>query len=138
MLNVRTRVKAAMVKESVLNTITKLRTRLQAVGDADPKVVKWLCKAFNSDAVMVGDVTQWNQIEANDSKLSTAGLNVKLIAKDGKVIWHATHADTYKESYGWLSALGDAVKGGADDTALDKALEMTAEKIVKKLPGASK
>jgi hypothetical protein len=132
------RVQGLMTNEKVLNAVTSLRTRLQSVGTADPKVVSWFCSALKCDAIFVGDVTQWNQVESGNNKLSTAGLNLKLVAKDGKVLWHATHSSTYTEQYGWMSALADTVKGGADDSALDKAAAMVTEAMVAKLPGADK
>jgi hypothetical protein len=94
------RVQGLMTDEKVLNAVTSLRTRLQAVGTADPKIVGYFCNVLKCDAIFVGDVTQWNQVESGSNKLSTVGLNLKLVAKDGKVLWHATHASTYTEQYG--------------------------------------
>jgi hypothetical protein len=37
-----------------------------------------------------------------------------------------------------MSALADTVKGGADDSALDKAAAIVMEAMVAKLPGADK
>jgi hypothetical protein len=129
-------VKALMMDNKILNDISNLRQRLTTVGVADPKITAELCSKLEVDALIIGDVTQWNQVESGNSKISTAGLNIKIVAKDGKVLWHGSDSSSYTETVSMFDVAANLVKGGADDSALDKPLEWVIEKMLTKFPGA--
>jgi hypothetical protein len=129
------RIKELMADERVSNSVNSLRDSLDTVITADPKTTQWLCSGLKTDALIIGDITQWSKDSASGSDTFKAELNVRIVSKDGKVLWHGTDSESYTPQYNDWDLVRKRI---TDDSAFNKALGEIVDKMLANFPGTGK
>jgi hypothetical protein len=117
-------------------------------GELDEDLVKKVLEVTGYDAIIVGDITHWEQMKLQPSQegssTTTVGLNLMLYAADGKRIWAGKYQERFESPPYYPSFNTRSDPSGINRTTsqaaipepprYEKVAPKVAEKVVKKLP----
>ena len=77
--------------EKIMDAVTKIFSRYQAIGRIDKRSIKTITGHFGVSQVIFVRLTDWNIDIVRTTRYTTVGISLLMVDKSGEILWKAQH-----------------------------------------------